>query len=217
MPLMVLNGSDPAEQQEEVRQDLADLADLGLRSVIMHSGRDFWGIEQAVAFYRGIRPIEESAGISVAHETHRGRTFGTPWATAKVLDEIPELSLCCDFSHWVLVCERVPVELEDWFERAADRCVHLHARLGSPQAPQVSVPGDPRHDEYRSAFERWWRLIWDRQRGRGLEIASATPEYGPPPYQPLPATDSDPDRELRQACDWQAQRLRELFANDSSG
>ena len=43
----------------------------------------------------------------MAHETHRGRILFNPWITCRLLDRFEHLKLCCDFSHWVCVSERL--------------------------------------------------------------------------------------------------------------
>jgi len=85
-------------------------------------------LQQAVA-------IEQQTDLVIGHETHRGRVFYNPWSTRDTLQKFPELRLVCDFSHWVCVAERL-----NWddmnnsiLKLAADRCVHIHTRVGYPR------------------------------------------------------------------------------------
>lgn len=78
-----------------------------------HSGRDAFTRSEASEFYCEAIKIEQDIGIAIAHETHRGRVFYNPWITRDLLLEYPELKLCCDYSHWVTVCERLLDEEKD--------------------------------------------------------------------------------------------------------
>lgn len=73
------------------------------------------------------------------------------------------------------------VALLDTLAPAVD---HIHARIGTPQAPQVA---DVSHASVRAAAERhyaWWESVWSAREaasisGRG-RLQTATLEYGPP-------------------------------------
>jgi sugar phosphate isomerase/epimerase len=211
IPLIALEDQTPAGQLREFQRWIGEVDDLELPLAVMHSGRDYWPADEKVSFYREATAIERESGAAVAHETHRQRALSTPWETAAILNQVPSLGLCCDFSHWLLVCERIPEDQADWFARAAERCLHLHARQGSDQAPQVATPGDPAQAEFQAAFERWWEMVWEAQETRGFAISTATPEYGPPPYQPIIREGADLEADLDAACRWQTSRLRCLF------
>lgn len=213
IPLISLSGESPDEQVESFRY-LMDRA-LGTEPdrVVAHSGRDVWGLPEAIAFYEKIVAVEEELGVSAAHETHRSRPLATPWATAAVLGSVPELRLCCDFSHWTVVCERLLEDQQAAIELAARHAIHLHARVGSDQTSQVEDPADPLVEKELSTFESWWDLVWDAQERGGFEVSTLTPEYGPPPYQ-RQRSGEDPlalSRKLAAACDWQAALERSRF------
>lgn len=212
IPLVLMEAETPSEQLGEFRGWLEEIAALELPLAVMHTGRDHWSTTEAVSFYREVVAIEAELGVQVAHETHRSRALYAPWSTSAILAEVPELGLCCDFSHWVLVCERVPETQADAFAAAASRCLHLHARQGSDQVPQVPEPGASAEAAFQAAFERWWQMVWDDQEARGVEVATVTPEYGPPPYQQFSGHGGELAEELTVACGWQASRLRRLFA-----
>jgi hypothetical protein len=216
IPLIAVDGETVADQLSDFKRNIEAVESLGVPLSVMHTGRDFWDLTDAVSFYESVVGIEAEFEVTVAHETHRGRPLFTPWATSAILADVPDLALCCDFSHWVVVAERFLADQEAAIALAASRCEHVHARIGTDQAPQVSDPSDPRNDSARAAFERWWGQVWDAQEARGREVATATPELGPPPYQPLHSSQDDAEIELRAACDWQASRLRELFADRAS-
>ena len=162
-----------------------------------HSGSDAWTEAEGREFFEAV--TMHCAGFSgsipdISHETHRGRYLCCPFATARMLQQVPSLRLTSDFSHWVIKCERLldsPEErqlLDDIIAPAVD---HIHARIGTPQAPQVA---DVEHPSAELAAERhyeWWEAIWTAREARSLSgrdsLVTATVEYGPAEsgYTPL--------------------------------
>ena len=116
-----------------------------------------------------------------------------------------------DASHWVLVCERLPDDQAVALEKAARATVHLHARVGSEQAPQVSDPRAPECARLLSWYEALWRSVWEAQAARGDALATFTPEFGPPDYQPTLPYTSAPITDLATVCDWMMARQLEQF------
>jgi hypothetical protein len=96
-------------------------------------------------------------------------------------------------------------------KKAAQRCIHIHGRVGYEAGPQVADPRAYEYSRHVTAFERWWAWVWEDQAARQLEFSTFTPAYGPPPYlHTLPHTNV-PVASLSEICDWQAERARELF------
>ncbi len=176
-----------------------------------HSGSDAWAPEDAARFYQKALPVEADIGLCVCHETHRGRCFYNPWATVRLLEMFPKLNLCADFSHWVCVCERLLNTEESLLRACAARVIHIHARVGYENGPQVPDPRAPEWSAHLEAHERWWRWIWDAQAQRGATEATLTPEFGPPSYlHTLPYTQA-PVADLEQISNWQAERQARNF------
>jgi hypothetical protein len=211
IPLLYVEGETPARQLAASRALLERALGMVPDRIVMHAGRDCWPMATATSFYEDLVAIEADLGVEVAHETHRSRSLATPWATAELLEAVPALRLCGDFSHWVVVCERLLEDQEEAVRAAATRTIHIHARVGSAQAPQVFDPADPALSVELAAFERWWDLVWAAQAEAGVEVSTLTPEYGPPPYQPLMASEEELPAKLAAACDWQAARARSRF------
>ncbi len=65
----------------------------------------------------------------------------------------------------------------------------------------------PAAPEYRGALaahQRWWEIIWTRQRERGYRLSTMTPEFGPDGYlHQLPFTRA-PVADLREINRWMA-------------
>ncbi|MEI7910051.1 MAG: sugar phosphate isomerase/epimerase [Verrucomicrobiota bacterium] len=176
-----------------------------------HSGRDAWSDAESERFFCRALELEAACGIPVVHETHRRRILYNPWTTARMLERFPNLILCCDFSHWVCVSESLLDDQEEIIRQCAERCHHLHARVGHEQGPQVSDPAAPEYAPHLAAHESWWRMVWDAQRRRGDALTTLVPEFGPPPYAPTFPGTNVPLRDVTEVCDWMAARQADQF------
>lgn len=179
--------------------------------VVAHSGFDGWNTETAGEYFSQALKIAENFPFPVAHETHRGRWLFNPWNCAAMMDRFPDLRLCCDFSHWVCVCERLIDDQIDIIRRAASRCIHLHSRVGFENGPQVPAPAAPQYAQHLAAHERWWDIIWQAQQDRGDLVSTLTPEFGPPTYLHTRPEDNQPVVDLEGVCNWMAARQRDRF------
>ena len=176
-----------------------------------HSGSDTWSFAEAEDFYGEALEFERKTGVTIAHETHRQRYFGNPWATRDILKKFSGLKLTCDFSHWVCMAERLLEDCVPIIQLSAQHCHHLHARVGYEEGPQVPDPRAPEWSRHLTAHENWWNQIWKSQKRRGMKSSTLTPEFGPPPYlHTLPYTQA-PVAELPDVCDWMASRQADRF------
>ena len=135
---------------ESFRRQLAEAQGLRPRLVNSHSGLDACTESESERFFAVALDIASRMGAAVAHETHRGRVLFNPWVTRRLLARLEGLRLCCDFSHWVSVAERLLDDQIEVLRQYAARCDHLHARVGYEQGPQVP---DPRAPEYQPHLE----------------------------------------------------------------
>jgi sugar phosphate isomerase/epimerase len=211
LPMIFTEGDTVADHVRSFREQLTASLAYEPDLVTCHDGRDAFSLDEAAAYYEAVLAIEADLGVRVAHETHRGRILYNPWTTARLLDRFDGLLLCCDFSHWVCVCERLIDDQEDIIRQCARQALHLHARVGYEEGPQVPDPRAPEYADHVAAHERWWDILWDAQQARGFEATTLTPEFGPPFYmRTLPHTNV-PVADLWDICTWQAQRQARRF------
>jgi sugar phosphate isomerase/epimerase len=216
LPMIFTEGATVAEHVASFREQLDACRTYDPVLVTCHDGRDAWTDDEAARYFREVLAIEADRGIPVAHETHRGRILFTPWRTVRLLDRFEALRLCCDFSHWVCVCERLLDDQEDALAYCAERALHVHARVGYEEGPQVPDPRAPECRPHLDAHERWWSLIWQAQHAQDHPASTLTPEFGPPPYlHTLPHT-AMPVADLDAICTWMARRQADRFAQSFS-
>jgi hypothetical protein len=202
--------ASPERHLEDFRRQAEAALACRPRALTVLAGCDSWPLEESVQFFGRAIAIAAELGLPASFETHRSRPTFHPWATRRLLEQLPDLRLTCDFSHWCCVCERLVLETEpEILALCASRADHVHARVGYEQGPQVPHPAAPEHRIALEAHERWWDAIWRAQAGR--ETVTMTPEFGPDGYlQRQPFTDA-PVADLAAVNRWMAERQRERF------
>lgn len=210
VPQIFTAGRTVAEHVDVLRTALESATAFSPRHAICQAGRDGWPTDDALAFFGDALKVEQELGVPCAHETHRARILYSPWVSRPILEELPDLRVACDLSHWVCVTERaqLPDALVDLL---ASRALHIDARVGYEEGPQVPDPRAPRYAGYLETFERWWQAIWDERTGAGQEALSIAPEFGPPPYQPVDPWTGNPLADVNELNDWMASRMRARF------
>jgi len=186
---------------------------LGFDPVLINSqsGRDSWSLSDKCRFLEKALRLEEKYGIPIAHETHRSRMTYTPWDTRALAEAFPSLHICADLSHWVNVCERLLTTEKSDLKKVFSACIHIHARVGYEQGPQVPDPRAPEYKIQLEAHEGWWQQIWKNQHDRGMAVSTVCPEYGPVPYQhSLPFTNK-PVADIHEISDWAMHSLQSSF------
>jgi sugar phosphate isomerase/epimerase len=175
------------------------------------AGCDAWSLRQSVDFLGEAAALADRLGVAASFETHRGRSLCNPWTTRDILEQLPDLKLTCDYSHWCVVCERLIDTEPEVLELCARRAHHIHARVGYDQGPQVPHPAAAEYGGALEAHERWWMQIWRSQVGRGAAVSTLTPEFGPDGYMHCLPFTAAPVADPWQINTWMAERQRRRF------
>jgi len=183
---IVTDGDNPAAHAESLRRLYARALGCGALRVNCHTGTDWFSFADNARLFELALALEAEHGVVICHETHRGRALYNAPDTQRFLAEFPALGLTADFSHWQVVHETDDLSRQaEGVEAAVGRAWHIHARVGCSQAPQVS---DPRAPEFARQLETllavWLRILRARE-AEGADFVAITPEFGPPPYQPV--------------------------------
>ena len=202
----------PEADLASLRQQIADALPLKPRLINAHSGFDAWTRDEMRGFYREVAALERDLPVPVAHETHRGRCFHSAWIVRDLLADLPAIRFTADYSHWCCVAERLITDQEDFLRAFAQQVIHLHARVGHGQGPQVPDPRDPAWAAEVAAHEHWWDLVWDAQAAAGHVVTTLTPEFGPFPYLPQVPYTTTAVADLEEIIRWQADRQKARFA-----
>jgi hypothetical protein len=199
-------GRSVKDQLVSLQTQLNRALPLEPASISVIGGYDGWTDEEACVYFEQALSVEDRTGIPFSHETHRNSILFHPGITRRSLAKFPELKLVCDFSHWVVTCERLLDDESEVIRECGRHATHLHVRVGTEQTPQVADIRAPEAEPYLRSFARWWEIVWEEQAARGLAVTSFCPELGPPPYQPtLPYTGA-PMADLAEQVEWQRHR-----------
>ncbi|MBE7171339.1 MAG: sugar phosphate isomerase/epimerase [Williamsia sp.] len=153
-----------------------------------HSGRDFFSYEENSRFIEHTTQLGKQTGIPISHETHRSRMLFAAPVAKQYIQKYPELRVTLDISHWCNVSESLLADQPENVDLALERVLHIHARIGHPEGPQVSDPRAPEWEAAVKAHLAWWDKVVERKKKTGERITFLT-EFGPPDYMPtLPYT-----------------------------
>ena len=178
-------GEEAAVFLERTKKNLKVLLSYQPDFINAHSGKDYYTFEENCRVLETGIQLSAETGIRILHETHRGRfSFHAP-ALIPYLRTFPELELVGDFSHFCVVSESMLEDQEPFLEEIVPRIGHLHARIGSEQAPQVSNPFAPEWGSHVERFWGWWKRVVDHRVSTGQTCLTITPEFGPVPYMPV--------------------------------
>ncbi|GAA4319967.1 sugar phosphate isomerase/epimerase family protein [Compostibacter hankyongensis] len=193
-------------------RNLAICAEPGPLLINSHTGRDYFSREQNLELLDLAQEFSEKNGIVIAHETHRGRIGYSPQMTADLFAANNAYQLTADLSHWVCVTESFLENFQEILSEAIDRSVHIHARVGYQEGPQVP---DPRAPEWKHAvdhFVAWWDRIVALNAERKRDILPVTTEFGPKPYMPAIPFTGEPVADLFEVNCYMKDMLNERYA-----
>ncbi len=119
-------------------------------------------------------------------ETHRDCTLNDLYYTLQLIEQVPEMRLCADLSHYVIDREmRLPLSARDaeFMHRILRRSDCFQGRIANREQIQVQI-GFPQHRDWVGQFRAWWEEgigMW-RQRSADDATLVFLCELGPPPY-----------------------------------
>ena len=183
---IVTDGESPAAHGESLRRLYDRALSCGAVRVNCHTGADWFPFADNIRLFATALGLEAGEEPGICHETHRGRALFSAPETQRFLAELPALRLTADFSHWQVVHETDDLAQQaEAVDAAIGRAWHIHARVGCAQAPQVA---DARAPEFAPQLETLlglWRRVLQARASDGADFVAITPEFGPPPYQPV--------------------------------
>ena len=148
-----------------------------------HSGRDYFTYEQNKSFIDFTIALSKRTGIKILHETHRSRIMFSAPVGRNYFDNIPDLRITFDVSHWCNVSESLLANQGDTMKIALGRTDHIHARIGHPEGPQVNDPRAPEWKEALDAHLAWWDKVVEMKKASG-DVLTILTEFGPADYMP---------------------------------
>ncbi|WP_443938518.1 sugar phosphate isomerase/epimerase family protein [Pedobacter sp. MW01-1-1] len=148
-----------------------------------HSGKDYFTYEQNKKIIDYTLAKRKETGIPIYHETHRSRMLFACHIAKNFAENIPDLQITLDISHWCNVHESLLADQKESVDFLLGRVGAIHGRIGHPEGPQVNDPRAPEWDKIVKAHLEWWDKVIARKKQNGERITILT-EFGPPDYMP---------------------------------
>lgn len=197
---------------DSLERQLNNSANLKPRLVTCLGGCDAWPEALSIEFFTRAIELADQYQLPISFETHRSRCLFNPWVTQRIVEQLPQIRLTVDFSHWCVVCERLMDTELDVIHAIADNVQHIHARIGYEQGPQVPDPRAPEYEYALRAHQGWWEIIWQSQIKRQFDISSMTPEFGPDGYLHQAPFSQLPVADLWELNQWMAEEERRHYS-----
>ncbi len=148
-----------------------------------HAGKDYFTYEQGKQIIDFTTKKMAQTSVPIYHETHRGRLLFAAHIAKNYIEQLPDLRLTLDISHWCNVHESLLQDQSETVDLALERTEHIHSRVGHPEGPQVNDPRAPEWERAVQAHFAWWDKVVERKAQEGGTLTMTT-EFGPPHYLP---------------------------------
>lgn len=177
-------GKDFDEFKSSFNRNLNLCAEPNPILINSHTGRDYFSFEQNLELIDIAENFSVQTGITIAHETHRGRIGYSPQMLAEFFNARKHFCITADFSHWTCVTESMLENFSEIVDEAILRSKHIHARVGFEEGPQVPDPRAPEWNYALDFFLNWWDKIIASNTANRCKVIPLTTEFGPKPYMP---------------------------------
>lgn len=163
-------------------QYLENLADSPALFINSQTGKDYYSFDQNKTLIDISDEVSSRTKMKILHETHRGKFSFAAHITRHYLEQLPDLRITLDISHWCNVAETFLEDQQEAVSMALERTDHIHSRVGHQEGPQIP---DPRAPEWQDAVKfhaSWWDKVIELKRKKGDNQFTITSEFGAPPY-----------------------------------
>ena len=208
------NDADFATHRKQLEASVKGALAMKPRFINCHSGRDHFTFEQNRQLINFTIEQAQASGIPIYHETHRARILFAAHVAHRFLQEIPDLRLTLDISHWCNVAASLLQDQPEAVRAALQRTDHVHSRVGHAESPQVTDPRAPEWEEAVRAHFGWWDQVVKMKIDQGQNLTMTT-EFGPPHYMASVPYTGQPLADQWAINVYMMQQWRERYASDS--
>jgi sugar phosphate isomerase/epimerase len=183
----MVEGANIEKYKDALTRNLYELVNyqtttLKPQFITTQTGREYYDEQQMAECFEICDRISRESGIPIIQETHRNKWSYAAHVVKKYLEKFPSLQLALDISHWFCVSESYLEDQQDALDLAIQHTVHLHARVGHIEGPQVTDPRAPENEEALMHHLLYWDKWIEHLRKSNISKCTITPEFGPYPY-----------------------------------
>lgn len=171
-------------------------------------------LAECIPLLEGWVELGKQAGIPVLIETHRDRMTTDLYFTLDLLEQLPDLPLLADLSHFLVGREfAYPVSSENhqFMHKIMDNAWAFHGRVASREQVQIEL-SFPHHAPWVELFMQWWAYGFQswRRRAPADGVLVFVCELGPKPYAITNRTGEDSTDRWQEAL-LLKERVKELW------
>ena len=171
----------------EALQPVIEIAQsLGVRHLNIIGKVYPFSINEGARYIRGWMALCDKAGLAATIETHRDCITTDMHYTLQLMQQVPEMHLCADLSHFVVGREfswPITVQVQSQIESILDRSTAFQGRVASREQIQLQISFD-HHRQWFDLFAQWWEYGFKSWRTRAGEdeCLNFLCELGPKEY-----------------------------------
>ena len=130
--------------------------------------------------------MAKKENVPILFETHRNCITNDLFYTLQLMENLPEMPICADLSHYVIDREfSFPITEYDnsLIDQILKRADSFQGRVASREQIQIQL-NFPQHQKWVDQFFSWWKKgfqFWQERHGRDATLIFLT-ELGPPEY-----------------------------------
>lgn len=189
-PMMARAGLTPVlvdfpKTIESLRPTLQLARDIGAPFVIVIGQVMPQRVDDMAEVIRAWCEMSDTEGVQIQFETHRNCITNDLLTTLCLLEDVPQMRLCADLSHYVVGREMshpIPPETFEQISRILVRSDSFQGRVAGRQ--QIQLPLHfAQSQKWVTLFRDWWREGFALWRARNPDgVCRFVCELGPPDY-----------------------------------
>ena len=130
-----------------------------------------FSINEGAKYICGWMALCDEAGLAVTIETHRDCITTDMHYTLQLMQQVPEMRLCADLSHFVVGREfswPITAQVQSQIDSILDRSTAFQGRVASREQIQLQISFD-HHRQWFDLFAQWWEYGFKSWRIRAGE------------------------------------------------
>jgi sugar phosphate isomerase/epimerase len=99
------DGQTAKDHLESLKRQVEEAMAFSPKLINSHTGRDIFSLSDNMMLFEQALLLQEQYGVTITHETHRFRPTFSTLGTEQIIEQLRQLKLNLDISHWFVVHE----------------------------------------------------------------------------------------------------------------